>query len=384
MHIETVNAYHVTLPFKTAFANARFQAQASNVVVVEVVAEGEDIRGYGEGLPIESVTGETPERAMQRVGFLCRHRAFPWELEDVSQVWQFIDRLPPTKTDNAAICALETALLDALGKALDKTLIDFLPQNHRTDRIYYGAPLTLGDKEKKRAFCQTIKAFGMQHVRAKMDARFARNRETLEAVAEAFDGTCFLRIDPNGTWNHAIAVRHLPLIRQYRVNVVEEPFPAHDDGFKDFCDRLRDWGVGLMACESAPTLTEIQQVVQAGYYTMVNVKLSRSGGFRRSLRMIDHLRANGLAFQIGCSTGESGILSAAGRALGLACRDAVTYDGSYDAFLLQANTTCEDVGFGPGGAAGVLAGSGLGVAVNRDRLERLSGRKKLSVTREGI
>ena len=379
MRIDTVNAYHVTLPFKTDFANARFQGHASNIVVVEIEAARDEIRGYGEGIPIEAVTGETPERVMTSVQRLCRSRAFPWELEDVSQIWEFIDRLPRAKFENTAICALEVALLDALGRALDKPLIDFLPQTHRTDRICYGAPLTLGDKPRKRAVCQTIKAFGIQHVRAKMEARYEPNKETLEAVAETFNGACVLRIDPNGTWNHAIAARHLALIKQYRVAVVEEPFPASDNGFRQFSESLRDLGVGLMACESAPSLTEVEQIIRDGCYTMVNIKLCRSGGFRRSFRMIDQIRASGLAFQIGCSTGESGILSAAGRALGLLSRDAVTYDGSYDAFLLHTNTTCEDVGFGPGGAAGALQGPGLGVTINKASIERLSGGRALSI-----
>jgi len=70
--------------------------------------------------------------------------------------------------------------------------------------------------------------------------------------------------------------------------------------------------------------------------------------------------------------GESGILSAAGRALSLLCKDAVYYDGSYDKFLLKENITIEDVSFGPGGKAGPLDGSGLGVKIDRGNLMQLS------------
>ena len=97
--------------------------------------------------------------------------------------------------------------------------------------------------------------------------------------------------------------------------------------------------------------------------------------------MIAYLRANGLSFQLGCSTGESGILSAAGRALGLVNRDAITYDGSYDAFLLQTNTTCSDVTFGPGGEAGPLPEPGLGVVIDQKRLERLARQRHVLFTR---
>ncbi len=100
--------------------------------------------------------------------------------------------------------------------------------------------------------------------------------------------------------------------------------------------------------------------------------MCRSGGFHRTLRIIDHLRREKIPFQIGCTLGEAGLLSAAGRALGLVCSDAVTYDGSYDRFVLKENVTEEDVTFGLGGKAGPLDGHGLGVTVKSERLARLS------------
>jgi muconate cycloisomerase len=115
---------------------------------------------------------------------------------------------------------------------------------------------------------------------------------------------------------------------------------------------------------------------------MVNIRLSKCGGFRNSLKLIDYLRANGIRFQIGCHLGESGILSAAGRVLGLLCSDAVYYDGSYDEFMLKENITLENVTFGPGGKATALKGPGLGVEVNPQSLARLSsGQTSLAISR---
>jgi len=343
-----------------------------------MVTGRKDIIGYGEGLPVKAVTGETPTRVMGRLGVLSRSPDFPWQVDDIAQIWRFVDLLPPAKFDNTAICALEMALLDAWGKEENKPLVDLLPQAFRTDRIYYGAPITLGNKQTKYNLCRAIHAYGIQHIRAKMESRYDRNKETFATVSEIFDGACVLGIDPNGAWNHEIASRHLPLIRQHQVRVVEEPFCHKHEGFNNFVRQLRASGVSLMACESVPTLAEIEQVIRDGSYDRINVKLCRSGGFRRTLKMIEHIRRNGLSFQIGCSTGESGILSAAGRALGLVNRDAVTYDGSYDAFLLATNTTCADVTFGPGGEAGPLREPGLGVVIDKRKLERLSGQRKMS------
>jgi L-alanine-DL-glutamate epimerase-like enolase superfamily enzyme len=139
-----------------------------------------------------------------------------------------------------------------------------------------------------------------------------------------------------------------------------------------FARIMQNSGIILMADESACSFRDIKKITREGYYNMINVRLSKCGGFRRSLRIIDHLRESGLYFQIGSHLGESGILSAAGRVLSLLCRDAAYYDGSYDRFMLKENITLEDVSFGPCGEAGPLDSPGLGVEINRESLMRLS------------
>jgi L-alanine-DL-glutamate epimerase-like enolase superfamily enzyme len=101
--------------------------------------------------------------------------------------------------------------------------------------------------------------------------------------------------------------------------------------------------------------------------------LSKCGGFRRSLRIIEFLRARNIPFQVACQLGESGLLSAAGRALSLLCRDALYHDGSYDDYLLKENITKKNISFGWAGEAGPLGGVGLGVEVDVEKLTRLSG-----------
>jgi muconate cycloisomerase len=113
-------------------------------------------------------------------------------------------------------------------------------------------------------------------------------------------------------------------------------------------------------------------MVQRDEYSMFNVRLSKCGGFRNSLNILKILRKGAKHFQIGCQLGESGILSAAGRALCIVSSDATYHDGSYDKFLLRENTTVEDVTFGLRGEAGPMGGYGLGVEVDAKKLERLS------------
>jgi L-alanine-DL-glutamate epimerase-like enolase superfamily enzyme len=370
--IDKVNVYKISLPFTGDFSISRKKGSSTNNVVAEVIADQGEIEGIGEGAPVEFVTGETQEGVVKAIVNFLQNCSFPWILEDTSQLWDFIDGLPRTKENNAAICALELALLDALGRSQNKSIIDYFPHDFYADTIYYGAAIPIGRKERIVELCELIRNLGINQIRIKLDSDFEQNRETIETVNESFGDDCDLRIDPNGVWDRDLAFRHAPLIKRFNVRVVEEPMNPLDPGFKEFVEVMKRNGVTLMACETAPTLMEVKKIIRQGYYQMINVKLSRSGGFRRSLKIIEFIRKSGLSYQIGCTLGESGILSAAGRALGLLCCDAVYYDGSYDRFMLKENITIGDVSFGPGGKAGPLDGPGLGVKINRESLMRLS------------
>lgn len=371
MHIESINLYRITIPFQGHFAISRLDGRSSTRVVVEIVADRGTIRGYGEGLPVEFVTGETPETVTKDVVSSTGNGLFPRELEDVQQIWDFVDRSPAGKEHNAALCAVEMALLDGLGKAQKRSVSAYLPRRFSTSSIHYGASVTLGDRARIKQICTLIKSMGIKDLRIKMGSDFEQNKTALETVSEVFGADCELRADPNGVWDYELARSHLPLLTEHRVKVVEEPMNPSSREFEIFAKAVLSEGLILMACESAPTIHEVKAVLREGYYGMFNVKLCRSGGFRRTLGIIDHLRRERIPFQIGCTLGEAGLLSAAGRALGLACSDAVTYDGSYDRFMLKENIIEEDVSFGPGGRAGPLGGYGLGVTVNREKLTRL-------------
>lgn len=372
MRIAKVNVYRVTLPFRGDVSHSRRRGASAENVVVEAVTDEGGVRGYGEGAPRPYVTGESQESAAQSARHLAEGQSFPWELNQVSQIWGFVDSLPDGKERNCAICALEMALLDALGKTQGRSLLHYFHSDFHTSTVHYGATIPLSTAEEVAQACRLSKTVGVSKVRLKVGKVFGQNRQAIEAARQTLGDDCDLRIDSNGSWDRQIAFEHVPLIQAYGISVVEQPMMPGDPDIGEFSKVMQAHGVILMADESVCSLGDLERVTRDGFYKMVNVRLSKCGGFRRSLNMIDRIRAADLSFQVGCQLGESGLLSAAGRALGLLCRDAVYYDGSYDRFLLNANTTSEHVSFGADGKAGPLDGPGLGVTVDRDSLTRLS------------
>jgi L-Ala-D/L-Glu epimerase len=369
MHLDTVIAHHVKLPFSFDFSHSLRKRSYVNNIIVEIIADQGKIVGHGEGAPRSYVTGESINSAVESIRRFTQHKRFPRELVDISQIWDLVDGITNGKKHNSAVCALETALLDLLGKNQNRYIRDYFSKNFMTDNIHYGAAIPLDSLEKVTDMCRLIKTLKINTLRLKLGKNIEHNKTMLETVRLVFGDDYDLRVDINCGWNNQLAVMHIPLLKEYNVKAIEQPMMPDDPDIADFAHRLQQAGVILMADESACSLEDVQKIVSKNHYKMINIRLSKCGGFRNSLKMIDYLRLNGISFQIGCQLGESGVLSAAGRVLCLLCRDAVYYDGSYDQFLLKKNVTAENVSFDSRGKAGPLNRPGLGVAVNSKDLK---------------
>jgi muconate cycloisomerase len=372
MGIDKIVVHQISLPFSFDFSHSLRTRSSVNNIIVEVIADRGELTGYGEGAPRIYVTGETQKGVVESIMGFTGEDVFPWDLTDVNQIWSLVDRLTKGKGANSALCALETSLLDALGKKEEKSITDYFPGDFSVNAIYYGGAIPLADKQRVLEICHFIKERKIKKLKLKFSTNFENNKEAIEAVRQVFGDDYDLKVDVNGVWDYAMAMAHAPLISEYKVKVVEQTMKTDDPDIYHFAEVMRGYGVILMADESACSFADMERVVNEGYYGMVNIRLSKCGGFRNSLKMINYLRQRGISFQIGCQLGESGLLSAAGRMLSLLCSDAAYYDGSYDEFLLHENVTLEHVSFGPGGEAGPLKGHGLGVEISHQNLERLS------------
>lgn len=372
MRISEVRIHPITLPFAQRFSHSQKKDMSAGNILLEILSEGSESRGYGEGAPRLYVTGESQASAARTACDLVRGGSFPWNLDSISEIWKFMENSRELRDTHSALCGLETALLDALGKNEGKTLLDYLPTGSRTGVVRYGATVPLGSEKRVKEVCGVIKTLRLKQVRVKLGSGFIQNDRSMRMVRRVLGDDCELRTDVNGAWDRDLAFKHLNLLSEHGVKVVEQPLVPGNKDLAVVAEELLARGMNLMADESVCTVSDVGDIIEQGYFNMVNVRLSKCGGFNRSLKIIDLLRQAHLSFQIGCQLGESGVLSAAGRALCLVSSDAAYFDGSYDRFLLKENITIEDVTFGTGGEAGPLEGSGLGVEVDLEKLEHLS------------
>ncbi len=159
-------------------------------------------------------------------------------------------------------------------------------------------------------------------------------------------------------------------LKPYSIACLEQPLPHEQLGF--YRELRQTLQVPIMLDESLTSWIDVQQALQHDACDYFNLRISKCGGMIRCWRMAAFAQRQGVGYQLGCHPGETGVLSAAGRHWAQGLRGIRFLEGSYDRHLLRENIIRENVTFGFGGIASPITKPGLGVTVDKARVERIT------------
>ncbi len=326
--------------------------------------------GYGEGVPRVFVTGETLAGSLAFLqdtlapAILGREFASPAGLSE-ELAGLFIktggDRYP------GAFCALETALLDAAGHAWDLPLSAFLGTRGKGPLIYSAVIPMAGPRQLARWF-GLVKSQAMTFVKLKVGN--PDDSEVLRMARELLGWEVDLRVDANGAWSAAEAIRRIRDMQPYRLSAVEQPVAKQD--FAGLREVSAAAGLPIIADESLCTEADARKLIDLKACQIFNIRLSKCGGPLAASRIRRLAEASGIRCQLGCHVGETSILAAAGRHFA-SCEPKPAYlEGSFAPFLFAKDPVARAVVFGPGGRAQEPEGPGLGITVLESALRDLA------------
>lgn len=369
MVIKRVDIWHLKLAFRFLCKHKLAAYQASENLVVKVTTD-EEVRGFGEGIPREFVTGESFSASLEFLqeqlgpAVLGRKVASPAGL--LTLVAGLLEGYPP-ETFPGAFCALETALLDAAGRTWCQPLSAFLGAR-KLDRLTYSAVLPLSSGPELLQFLTLVRKLGIKQVKLKVGE--ANDLETLALARQELGPEADLRVDANGAWTPAQAIARLQEMAPFRVSAVEQPVAKEDfQGLRQVQEAVP---FPVIADESLCTLRDARELIESKACQIFNLRLSKVGGLTMALRLKKMAEAAGLRCQLGCHVGETSLLAAAGRHFAVTQGDLVYLEGSYAPFLLSQDVVQDQVSFGPQGLALPLTGPGLGVQVLESALDELA------------
>jgi L-Ala-D/L-Glu epimerase len=366
-HIEVSTA---VLPFRLSFGHALAERRSSTNVYTKVTLDDGSV-GFGEGVPRDYVTGETPDSAVEALSERYLPAAIGREVRDVVDVPTVLADLARDAEeqghDPAAWCALELALLDAFGKSFGCSVRHWLGPT-RSLALRYDAIIPFVKPAQLVAAAMAIRVLGFRQVKLKVGVNLATDLKALGILRGILGPRVDLRVDANCAWNADQALDAIQQMRRYRISAVEQPVAADDfDGLRRVTAATPET---IIVDESLRTIEDARALVDQRACDAFNLRVSKCGGLLTSMRIARIGADADLGCVVGAQVGESGILSAAGRQLA-SCLEGVRYlEGSAGRLLLKEDLTVENVMPGWGGRARQLNRPGLGVRVREDVLRR--------------
>lgn len=134
---------------------------------------------------------------------------------------------------------------------------------------------------------------------------------------------------------------------------------------------LRDlFGIPIIHDESLVTIEDGRRLIDLGLADGFNICVGKCGGLIPSLRLAGLARRADVLIQVGCTPGETSILSAAALCLLQVCPGVAWADGRCDPFRPPADFVVKGLRFGYGGRPPRLPAHGLGIDIDPYRLRR--------------
>lgn len=386
VRIADLRAFHVRIPlFKPIVHASHARTESDNIIVRCRLSDGSV--GFGEGVPRSYVTGETIESSLDVLS-RADWSGLEADLSDVEELIALCRRieLPKVAGDDRACqtngtrCAVELALLDAVGRSMRMSVSDILLAATDYSEILsprsscrYSGVITAKPSLRK----EIISALKMRFnwfpcVKVKVGMPGQDDVRRLRMFRRLV-GTIDIRIDANEAWPPETAAERIRELEPFRISSVEQPI-GHEN-FSKLAGLRQQIKTPVMLDESLCSAIDARRAIDEDACDLFNIRLSKCGGLFPSMDLALMARRAGLGYQLGCQVGETGILSAAGRAFACSVRDIRYLEGSYDQYLVRERLTRQNLTFEWRGKAPRLTAPGLGIDVEPDRLQSVTVRE---------
>ena len=267
--------------------------------------------------------------------------------------------------NTSARAAIEGALYDAAGKALDLPATAFLGGVVR-DRIEVLWALASGDADQEIEEARA-KLAARLHRRFKIKLGFyppAQDMIRLRKIMSAMPDGTEMVVDINQGWTEATFIRYAPELAEMGIALIEQPLRP---GLLDATARVAQRSaIPIMTDEAAFSTQELVQNACAATGSVYSLKLVKSGGLQEMKRAAAVANAFGMELYGGCLL-ESGIGAAAHLAVFATLPTLEWGCEHFGPSILQRDLTSAGITYGDF-MIHVPQGPGLGVTVDPDAL----------------
>jgi D-galactarolactone cycloisomerase len=285
LKVRDVTAYATSFPVP---ADSRVslgvgRAIKRDAVVVKVTTEC-GLVGFGE-----SHHGRAHSTIAHFINNSLRPFVVGMDAADVVGIWRHIYGRQLASMGIGAACAMamsgvDMALWDIRGKALGMPLYRLLGGGMRALPAYAGG-VALGWQEPAALAEEAGRhiANGYRAIKLRLGDNAARDLARVEAVRKAVGDDIVILTDANTAYTVDTARAVIPVLDQFNIGWLEEPFPPHD--YRSY-ELARTFGrVPFAAGENHYTRFEFNRMIDDKAVTILQPDLSKAGGITEVMRI---------------------------------------------------------------------------------------------------
>ena len=292
LRIQKIELYKLFVPLKEPFVISLGPIPAAENVLVIIYTE-EGITGYGECSPFMSINGESMDTGFV-VGQYFAQLFKGKNALDIEERVAEMDRL--IYGNNSIKSAFDIALYDIAAQNAGLPLYKFLGGDS-TKTIVTDYTVSIGDPEKMAADAVKIKQEGYPAIKIKLGKHGPTDVERIRAIRDAVGDEIPLRIDANQGWQPDEALETLKALDQFGIQHCEEPIPRW--AFMELPKLRQQSPIPIMSDESCGDEHDAERLIQLQACDYMNIKLGKSGGIFKALKMVKLAEKANIHLQVG-------------------------------------------------------------------------------------
>jgi L-Ala-D/L-Glu epimerase len=275
-------------PFSIATGN---QDEVKNVLIKITLGNG--MTGLGEAAPFPAVNGETQESAINAI-----HKLKSEVLNADIRTWKNISERISMKLqkDHSALCGIQMALVDALGKYYNISagvLFGGSSDTLKTDMTIIASDVEHAGNAAKEIVKRKINTIKIKTAGKNIALDFERIKKIREVAPRAsfiLDGNCGYALKGALELVKKLHHENIPIL------FFEQPLPREQ--WKEMAIFTQESGVKVAADESARNAADVSRIAEEKSAHIINIKLMKSGLFE-AMRMVEIAKAARLELMIG-------------------------------------------------------------------------------------
>lgn len=291
--IQSIEIYKLFIELKQPFViSLGAQNDVQNIIVIIRTKDG--CAGYGECSPYMTINGESIDTCF----IVAQYFAKVLKGKNALNIAGCVAIMDKIIYGNTSIkSAFDIALHDIAAQHAGVPVYKFLggEKNKVLETDY---TVSIGDAQKMKADAMKIKEQGFPAIKVKLGESKEKDVERIKAIREGVGNKHPLRIDANQGWQTAgNAIEVLKALAEYNIEYCEEPILRYR--FMELNKVSRASSIPIMADESCGDEHDAERLIQLNACKMFNIKLGKSSGFYKGLKIAQlGARAN-MQMQVG-------------------------------------------------------------------------------------